>query len=171
MAEVHIIDIDGEQWNIKDNSLTTRVETLEQSNIKNTADITSLQSESYVKNAKKITTSSVRQTWVTVKGLSPLDSRKTNVFCFSSGSGEYGFIGVGTGNEVNDITGYCHRFVSATSKLKRIILDGSDFCLLLDKSSDVRIQQINGESVQFTIAVITASPIGIEIPILQILTN
>ena len=30
MAEVHIVDIDGEQWNIKDSPLTTRVALLEQ---------------------------------------------------------------------------------------------------------------------------------------------
>lgn len=29
MAEVHIVDIDGEQWDIKDQSLTTRVAVLE----------------------------------------------------------------------------------------------------------------------------------------------
>jgi len=35
MAEVHIVDIDGEQWNIKDLPLTTRVENLEAKTAKN----------------------------------------------------------------------------------------------------------------------------------------
>lgn len=35
MAEVHIVDIDGEQWNIKDKPLTTRVDALEERTTKN----------------------------------------------------------------------------------------------------------------------------------------
>lgn len=35
MAEVHIVDIDGEQWDIKDLPLTTRVENLETKTAKN----------------------------------------------------------------------------------------------------------------------------------------
>lgn len=35
MAEVHIVDIDGEQWDIKDLPLTTRVENLEAKTAKN----------------------------------------------------------------------------------------------------------------------------------------
>lgn len=35
MAEVHIVDIDGEQWDIKDQPLTTRVAALEEKATKN----------------------------------------------------------------------------------------------------------------------------------------
>lgn len=39
MAEVHIVDIDGEQWDMKDQPLTTRVTTLEEQVQENTENI------------------------------------------------------------------------------------------------------------------------------------
>lgn len=45
MAEVHIIDIDGEQWDIKDLPLTQRVITLEEDNVEIKNNISDLQND------------------------------------------------------------------------------------------------------------------------------
>lgn len=45
MAEVHIVDIDGEQWDIKDLPLTQRVTTLEEDNVEIKNNISDLQND------------------------------------------------------------------------------------------------------------------------------
>lgn len=59
MAEVHIVDIDGEQWNIKDQPLTQRVATLEEQVEENTEVLQNINKDvktpfKAFRNAKKI---------------------------------------------------------------------------------------------------------------------
>lgn len=168
MAEVHIVDIDGEQWDIKDLPLTQKVGDIQTDVSENTEQINLIKNEMYYSKRKSFISNSPRIEFLKLENLSPKITRQTNVFVVTERNGGYGLLSVGVGDDIDQIFVSYIRCIPGTRKINRVFLTGDNIYFEMALYWFVEIIQIAGNACDIRSSISTVEPSGTPIEIKEL---
>lgn len=171
MAEVHIVDIDGEQWDIKDLPLTERVANLETDVSTNTEQINSIKNEMYYLKRKEFLSNRNEILYLKIENLFPNETRRNNIFVVTERNGGYGLLSVGIGDYASSRYVSYIRVVPGAMKINSIIFSENDVYFEMATYWFVGITQIAGKACDISGSIQDVAPSGTQVDIKSLVFN
>lgn len=147
MADVKMIDIADEQWEIKDQVARNQIAEHNTLISENAAQIQILKNNSYINKEKQISRSQSASLWIKLSNLYPDRPHANNIFIVSTRSG--GFFVLSCGTTDNIVASECTliKFLDPHSKLQQCKFYNRDVYLYITNWNISYIQQIYGMPV------------------------
>ena len=151
MADVKIIDIDGEQWNIKDqmarNTLTEQEVKI--NNLQENLNITN--NKMYVDKSKTIVLKRSGHTWVKIGNIYPEDIYSPNVFLIGTRRGGIYLLSCSRDDGDNCWPPVLIQFYDTINRIISVKAKGEFVYIESDRWNSISIQQLNNTPRQITL--------------------
>ena len=151
MADVKIIDIDNEQWNMKDQEARNGILNLQNKNEEITAKIDNIEKTRFTNLSGRDINLAPNQKWVKISGLYSGNYYNNNVFIITSRRGEIIQLicPIDDNNAIS--TPVAINLWSGISKIGSIRFKDGDIYILTFGWNALRINQISGDKVEIII--------------------
>lgn len=152
MADVTKIDIDGVQWDIKDQVARNSIAEINTTLEKQQTSIKNLSGSLYLNKAITEVNPASNPYWVKINGLYTDGFYETAVFALSSRNGEYHELFCGNTDSYKPVTPLWLSYFGATGKVDKIKYKNGSIWILLLGYSALRIQQLIGKVVTISLS-------------------
>lgn len=151
MADVKIIDIDNEQWNMKDQEARNNILNLQNKNEEITAKIDNIEKTRFTNLLGIDTNMSANQKWVKISGLYSGNYYNNNVFIITSRRGEviHLICPIDDNNIIFTPMAIC--LWKGINKIEGIRFKNGDIYIFTAGWNSLRVNQISGDKVEIII--------------------
>ena len=151
MAEVKTIDIDGVQWEMKDQTARNKI-TEQETKINSLQDnLNTTKNKMYITQAKSITTTSDSQTWIKIENAYPDVYYAPNVFLIGSRRNAIYMLSCSLNDNNTYWTPTIIKFYDELNKIKSVKAKSGAIYIQSDQWNTISIQQLNNTPKQITI--------------------
>lgn len=152
MADVKTIDIDGIQWDIKDQVARDRITEINTTLKNQQTIIEQLNKSLYLSNAVVESNLSPNRYWVKINGLYSKAYHETTTFALSSRDGEYHELFCGNSDNFIPTNPFWLSYFRPTGKIDKIKFKNGSIWILLLEYSVLRVQQLTGTIVTISLS-------------------
>ena len=151
MAEVKTIDIDGVQWEMKDQTARNKI-TEQETKINSLQDnLNTTKNEMYITQAKSINTGENSQTWIKIENAYPNNRFAPNIFLIGGRRNAIYILSCSLDDNNTYWTPTIIKFYDGLNKITSVKAKSGVIYIQSDRWNTINIQQLNNTPKQITI--------------------